>query len=73
MYHSSPNFKSLIKVLPFLEYVLIKVLMQFLETNSGKVIQLDGHYKTAHLIFLKMPITTLYLVGIKLTFTFLLG
>lgn len=47
--------------------------MQFLETNSGKVIQLDGHYKTAHLIVLKMPITTLYLVGIKLTFTFLLG
>lgn len=37
--------------------MLIKVLMQFLETNSGKVIQLDDHYKTSHLIVIKMPIT----------------
>lgn len=27
--------------------------MQFLETNSGKVIQLDDHYKTSYLIVIK--------------------
>lgn len=55
MYHKSSNFKSSIKVLLFLEYFLTKVLMQLWETNSGKVIQLDGHFKISHLIIIKCP------------------
>lgn len=55
MYHKSSNFKSSIKVLLFLEYLLTKVLMQLWETNSEKVIQRDDHLKISHLIIIKRP------------------
>lgn len=60
MYHKSSNFKSSIKVLLFLEYLLIKVLTQLWESNSGKVIQLNDHFKDISFNDHKMPISVLY-------------